>query len=76
MPLPIKKAIVALLAGAFACSAADAQTRKFYIANDDHTDYMWVADEASCREAFLEMLDYYLDLADSTSGAASDFRSR
>jgi hypothetical protein len=43
MPLPIKKMVVAVLLEVVAYSAADAQTRKFYIANDDHTDYMWAA---------------------------------
>jgi alpha-mannosidase len=76
MSLRIKRTVVALFVGVFVCAAADAQTRKFYIANDDHTDYMWVADASACRAAFLEMLDYYLDLADSTSGAESDFQSR
>ncbi len=52
------------------------QTKTFYIANDDHTDYMWSSDEAGFRTAFLAMLDYYLDLADSTAGETSDFQSR
>lgn len=53
-----------------------AQVKRVYIANDDHTDYMWTADENAYRSAFLEMLDYYLDLADRTAGNPADFRSR
>ena len=50
--------------------------KRIYIAPDDHTDYMWTADEASYRQAFLEMLDYYLALSDTTAGNASAYQSR
>jgi alpha-mannosidase len=50
--------------------------KKFYIANDDHTDYMWSSDVAEYRTAFLQMLDYYLDLADTTASEPSEFQSR
>jgi len=53
-----------------------APQKRIYIANDDHTDYMWSADVATYRNAFLAMLDYYLDLADATAGKDADFRSR
>ena len=68
--------IFPLLLTAVFCQPARTQTKKFYIANDDHTDYMWSADAAACRTAFLDMLDYYLDLADTTAGDESDFQSR
>ncbi len=55
---------------------ASAAQKRIYIANDDHTDYMWTANEAEYRTAFLEMLDYYLNLADSTAGNASPYQSR
>lgn len=57
-------------------SPLPAQQKRVYIANDDHTDYMWTADEAGYRAAFLAMLDYYLDLADTTAGEASAYQSR
>jgi len=50
---------------------APAATKRIYLAPDDHTDYMWTADEATYRAAFLEMLDYYLNAADSTAGNTS-----
>ncbi|MCR4438323.1 MAG: T9SS type A sorting domain-containing protein [bacterium] len=50
--------------------------KRIYIANDDHTDYMWRADEETYRQAFLDMLDYYLDLADATENEPCDFQSR
>ncbi|MGH7946963.1 MAG: hypothetical protein ACREF9_18445, partial [Opitutaceae bacterium] len=49
-------------------SAADAPVpKRIYIAQDDHTDYMWSADEAYYRQAFLEMIDFYLDEMDRTA---------
>lgn len=50
--------------------------QRVYIANDDHTDYMWSADEETYRHAFLETLDYYLRLADSTAGELHEHQSR
>jgi alpha-mannosidase len=52
------------------------QRRRIYIANDDHTDYIWLADEDSYRDAFLRMLDFYLDQAEVTAANPSDFQSR
>ena len=37
---------------------------------------MWTADENEYRQAFLKMLDHYLDLADQTDRDESDFQSR
>ncbi|MEO7766957.1 MAG: hypothetical protein ABIS01_06005, partial [Ferruginibacter sp.] len=45
----------------------EAQVKKIYLANDDHTDYMWTGDEATYKVAFSEMLDYYIKLNDSTA---------
>jgi alpha-mannosidase len=50
-----------------ASGAVAAPPKTVYIAVDDHTDYMWTADEETYRQAFLAMLDYYLDLADATA---------
>lgn len=60
-----------LLAG-----VVSAQPKRIYIAPDDHTDYMWTADEESYRQAYLEMLDYYLDQADKTKNNPPEFQSR
>lgn len=57
-------------------SPASAQTKRIYIANDDHTDYMWTANEAAYRTAFRDMISYYLDQANSTAGYASPYQSR
>ena len=58
---------------------ADAQVvspKRVYLANDDHTDYLWTADEATYRAAFLEMIDYYLNLADATANNPTQYQSR
>lgn len=53
-----------------------AQQKRLYIANDDHTDYMWTANEAKYDSAFVKMLDYSLLQVDSTKNFPSDFQSR
>ncbi|MBI3243366.1 MAG: twin-arginine translocation signal domain-containing protein [Chloroflexi bacterium] len=67
-------------AGVFETVAASpsfqAAVKKIYLAADDHTDYMWTGDEAAYKTAFLEMIDYYLNLADSTLGNAPEHQSR
>lgn len=50
--------------------------RRIYIAPDDHTDYLWTADEATYRQAFLDMLDYYLDQADATANEPPQYQAR
>ena len=57
---------------------AHGQKKRIYIANDDHIDYLWSADEKTYRHAFVKMLDYYVRKADSTIaiGLPSNFQSR
>lgn len=50
--------------------------KRIYLANDDHTDYMWTANEARYDSAFVEMLDYYLDRIDATRNNPDDYQSR
>ena len=56
--------------------AAHAQTKHIYLANDDHTDYMWTADADTYNAIFVDMLDYYLHLADDTTGNPAPYQSR
>ena len=53
-----------------------AQPKRIYIANDDHTDYMWSGDDVQYRNSFLSMLDYYMNQAEATAGNPSDSRGR
>ena len=50
--------------------------KRLYIGIDDHTDFMWSANEAGYDSAFVQMLDYYLDQIDSTKSNPDDFQSR
>ncbi len=67
---------LAVLSLVFAPLGLWGQSKTFYIANDDHTDFMWSANEANYHAAFLQMIDYYLGLADATSSESPDFQSR
>ncbi|NDP20057.1 MAG: glycoside hydrolase [Paludibacter sp.] len=53
-----------------------AQQKRIYLANDDHTDFMWTANEAVYDSAFVHMLDYYLEKIDSTKTNPDDFQAR
>ncbi len=50
--------------------------KRMYLANDDHTDYMWTGNEAQYDSVFVRMLDYYLNQIDSTQGNPDDFQAR
>ncbi len=52
---------------AIAIPDCHSQQKKIYIAPDDHTDYMWTGDEDTYKNTFLETLDYYIKLNDSTA---------
>jgi hypothetical protein len=60
----------------FSPFSADTGRKRIYLAADDHTDYFWTADGETYRRAFLEMLDYYLDLADATEEEPAEHQSR
>jgi alpha-mannosidase len=61
------------LAGALTLGAAE---KRIYLAPDDHTDYMWSAGEEAYRQAFVEMIDYYMDLAAATKNDPREHQSR
>jgi len=50
--------------------------KRFYISADDHTDYYWIADEATYRQSFLTMIDYYINRMDATQSNPSDSQMR
>ncbi len=50
--------------------------KRLYLANDDHTDYMWTANEAKYDSAFVKMLDFYLNEIEATKSNPSDFQAR
>jgi len=66
-------AVALTLAGA---CGLQAQPVRIYLANDDHTDYLWTADAETYNAVFVDMLDYYLRLADGTKENPAPYRSR
>jgi alpha-mannosidase len=53
-----------------------AQVKRLYIADDNHTDYMWTTTESAYDSAFVHMLDYYLDQVDATKNNPDDLQAR
>ena len=66
--------ILSLILGAWL--PGHAQEKRIYIAPDDHTDYMWAADESTYQARFVEMIDYYLNLADQTASELPEYQSK
>ena len=50
--------------------------KRIYLAPDDHTDYFWTAGETAYRDSFIRMIDYYLNLADTTQTNVPEHQSR
>ena len=48
-----------------------AQQKKTYLAPDEHTDFLWSANERNSYVAFIAQLDYFLGQIASTSGEAA-----
>jgi alpha-mannosidase len=59
-----------------ALRSVNAQDTRIYIANDDHTDFMWTADADAYSKVFVEMLDWHLKLVDETAGNPAPYRHR
>jgi len=74
--LQLRRAIIALMMTAILLPVSTAAQRHFYIAPDDHTDYLWTADEATYRQAFLTSIDYYLNKMDATQQNPPDSQMR
>lgn len=69
--------LLLLLALALAALPARANSPvRIYIANDDHTDLLWTADEETYAQAFVGMLDFHLKLADDTAKNPPPYRNR
>jgi alpha-mannosidase len=66
---------LALATAGVAPAVAQTQSR-IYIAPDDHTDYMWSADEATYARVLPETLDAYLQQIDDTAASPSDQQAR
>lgn len=71
----MKPILIPILAAALALPAA-AEPKRIYLANDDHTDYMWTADADTYAKVFVEMLDWHMKLADETANNPPEYRNR
>lgn len=67
---------IAVVCSAFAAAVPAAEPTRIYLANDDHTDYLWTADADTYANVFVEMLDFHLKLADETAANPSPYRNR
>ena len=67
---------LALLLGISGPTTLQADPTRIYLSNDDHTDYMWTTDADTYNAVFVDMLDYYLGLADETDGNPAPYQSR
>src|SRR4051794_38465408 len=73
---PFVPALLAAASLLIASSVTAAEPTRLYIANDDHTDYMWTADAETYARVFVDMIDYYLALADATAANPPPYQSR
>jgi alpha-mannosidase len=57
------------------CNFSGAQSR-LYLANDNHTDYMWSGDEATYDTAFVSMIDAWMANNNATSTKPADYQTK
>lgn len=70
------KSLLALCIFLLTPALAQSQIPRLYIANDDHTDYIWTGTEEQYKDWFIEMLDYSIDQAERTKNDPPDFQGR
>jgi alpha-mannosidase len=67
---------IVLLLNVIAAAKSFSQERRIYIANDDHTDLMWTADEETYARSFVEMIDWNMGLSEQTSDLPTEFQNK
>ena len=68
--------LISIIILLFLIGKVSAQQKKIYLALDDHTDYMWSSTEEGYKQAFLETLDYYIKLNDSTANEPYAYQNK
>lgn len=68
--------LAATLAALASQAGAAAPAQRLYLANDEHTDYMWSTDAETYNQIFVDLLDFHLNLADQTSANPAPWRAR
>ncbi|MBC7939014.1 MAG: hypothetical protein H7Z19_04500, partial [Chitinophagaceae bacterium] len=69
-------ALAMTLNATHAAEPPQAFAKRYYLANDDHTDFMWSADADTYRRVFVDQLDFHLKLIEQTQDAPLPYRSR
>ena len=59
----------------FFTNYSKAQSR-LYLSNDDHTDYMWAANETAYDSAFVQMIDAWIANNNATNGNSPDYQTK
>jgi len=59
----------------FYWNAAKSQSR-LYLANDNHTDYMWTANEATYENAFVNMIDAWMANNNASNANPPDYQTK
>ena len=59
----------------FLSNVTKAQSR-LYLANDDHTDFMWTASDTAYETAFVTMIDAWMANNNATSGNSPDYQTK
>lgn len=77
-PFPVQRALggAILLACIQGAAARPDVQHRLYLANDDHTDFMWSTDATSYQAIFVDLLDHHLALADQTASNPAPYRNR
>jgi alpha-mannosidase len=74
----VKKALataVLLIFFVFYCPVIKSQSR-LYLSNDNHTDYMWTANEATYDTAFVHMIDAWMANNNATNANPPDYQTK
>ena len=76
VPMNRKRVVLACVFCLAGTALTAAEPVRIYLANDDHTDYMWTAGAETYNAVFVDLLDYYLRLTDDTMTNAAPYQSR
>ncbi|KAA3620720.1 MAG: T9SS C-terminal target domain-containing protein [Bacteroidetes bacterium] len=74
--LPILKRLLIPLLILVVVYSPSAQIRHIYLANDNHTDYYWTANDVAYTNVAINEIDYYLGLTEATLNLPAPHQSR
>jgi alpha-mannosidase len=69
--------VISILCIAFSiCSNSITAQSRLYLANDDHTDFMWTATDTAYETAFVTMIDAWMANNNATAGNSPDYQTK